>query len=67
MASTVSLGRLRGERCGRLERSSTSWRPFIWPIKSIMVLGIFLMLLQAISEFFKDILRLRGHDMGAKV
>ena len=49
------------------ERSSSVWRPYLWPIKSIMVFGIFLMLLQAISEFFKDILRIRGHDMGAKV
>lgn len=49
------------------ERSATAWRPYLWPIKSIMVLGIFLMLLQAISEFFKDILRIRGHDMGEKV
>jgi hypothetical protein len=32
-----------------------------------MLVGIFLMLLQAISELFKDILRIKGHDMGAKV
>lgn len=49
------------------ERSPSVWRPYMWPIKSIMVLGIFLMLLQAISEFFKDILRIKGHDMGAKI
>ena len=48
------------------ERSPTAWRPYLWPIKSIMVLGILLMLLQAISELFKDILRLRGCDMGPK-
>jgi len=48
------------------ERSPTAWRPYLWPIKSIMVLGIFLMLLQAISELFKDILRLKGEDMGVK-
>jgi len=40
--------------------SPTAWRPFMWPIKVIMCIGIFLMLLQAISELFKDILRLRG-------
>lgn len=49
------------------ERSPSVWRPYIWPIKLIMVIGIFLMLLQAISEFLKDILRIRGHDMGEKV
>ena len=48
------------------ERSSSAWRPYIWPIKTIMVVGIALMLLQAISELFKDILRLQGHDMGLK-
>ncbi len=52
------------EEIGRLERSSTAWRPYIWPIKSIMVFGFFLMLLQAISELFKDIARLKGHDIG---
>lgn len=48
------------------ERSPTAWRPYLWPIKSIMVFGIFLMLLQSISELFKDILRMMGHDMGPK-
>lgn len=48
------------------ERSPTAWRPYLWPIKSIMVAGIFLMLLQAISELFKDILRIRGVETEAK-
>ena len=48
------------------ERSPTAWRPYLWPIKSIMVAGIFLMLLQAISELFKDILRLNGHPAESK-
>lgn len=48
------------EVLGRFERSPTAWRPYMWPIKVLMTLGIFLMLLQAISEFFKDVLRLRG-------
>ncbi|MEP6018187.1 MAG: TRAP transporter small permease subunit [Paracoccaceae bacterium] len=52
------------EEIGRLERSSTAWRPFIWPIKTMMVFGFLLMLLQAISELFKDIARLNGHDVG---
>ena len=42
------------------QRSPSAWRPYIWPVKVIMVTGIFLMLLQAISEFFKDIFKLRG-------
>lgn len=48
------------EEIGRLERSPTAWQPYLWPIKSIMVLGMFLMLLQCISELFKDIIRIKG-------
>ncbi len=45
------------------ERSPTAWRPYLWPIKIIMVTGISLMLLQAISELFKDILRIRDEEI----
>jgi TRAP-type mannitol/chloroaromatic compound transport system permease small subunit len=38
----------------------TAWAPPLWPIKSLMTLGIFLMLLQAISSFFKDVAMARG-------
>jgi TRAP-type mannitol/chloroaromatic compound transport system permease small subunit len=55
------------EELGFLERSPTSWRPYLWPIKVIMVIGIFLMLLQVLAELAKDILRIKGHDMGAKI
>ncbi|MEE9313675.1 MAG: TRAP transporter small permease subunit [Rhizobiaceae bacterium] len=51
------------EEIGRLERSPTSWRPYIWPIKAIMVTGLFLMLAQVLSELCKDIARLLGHDI----
>ena len=51
------------EIIGRMERSSTAWRPLIWPIKSIMCLGIFLMLLQATAEFLRDIARLCGEEI----
>lgn len=47
-------------KLGHLERSATAWRPYLWPVKVIMCVGIFLMLLQAVSELCKDILRLRG-------
>ena len=42
------------------EHSPSMWRPQMWPIKSIMCFGIFMMLLQAISELIKDIATLRG-------
>ena len=51
------------EEIGRLERSSTAWRPYIWPIKAIMILGLLLMLLQALAELIKDIARALGHDI----
>lgn len=49
------------------ERSATIWRPYLWPVKLIMVIGIILMLLQAVSELFKDILRLCGDDIPREV
>jgi TRAP-type mannitol/chloroaromatic compound transport system permease small subunit len=51
------------EELGRLEQSSTAWRPVIWPIKVIMICGLFLMLLQALSEMIKDIARALGQDI----
>jgi len=48
---------------GRLEQSSTAWRPYLWPIKTVMIVGMFLMLLQCVSELFKDLLRLKGETI----
>ncbi|TCO70360.1 TRAP transporter small permease subunit [Rhodovulum euryhalinum] len=45
------------------ERSPTAWRPVLWPIKSIMCAGLLLMLLQAISELFKDIAHIRDIEI----
>ncbi len=42
------------------ETSYSSWAPYMAPIKIIMVFGIFLMLLQAIATFFKDLAKVRG-------
>ncbi|WP_299870415.1 TRAP transporter small permease subunit [uncultured Hoeflea sp.] len=42
------------------ERAHSVWRPYMWPVKLIGAIGIFLMLLQALAEFFRDILYLRG-------
>jgi len=41
----------------------SAWGPLMWPIKSIMTVGIALMLLQAISIFFKDLARAVGRDI----
>ena len=40
---------------GVLERSRSVWQPVLWPIKLMMVIGVLLMLLQAIAELFKDL------------
>lgn len=42
------------------ERAHSVWRPYMWPVKLIGTIGISLMLLQALAEFFRDILYLRG-------
>lgn len=49
------------------ERSPTAWRPVLWPIKTITCAGLFLMLLQALSELAKDILRIRGEHIPREV
>jgi len=51
------------QKLGFIERSPTSWRPILWPVKLIATIGIFLMLLQAFSELCKDIAALRGIDL----
>jgi len=38
----------------------TAWAPYVWPIKSLMLIGILLMLLQAFSMLFKDIAKLKN-------
>lgn len=45
------------------EKSPTAWRPSMWPIKTLMCIGFFLMLLQALAELFKDIARIRGEEL----
>lgn len=45
------------------ERSYSSWRPYMAPIKIIMCIGILLMLLQAVSTLLKDVAKLRGEPI----
>lgn len=52
-----------GEVTGFIERSSTAWRPILWPIKFIMLIGFLLMLMQAVSELIKDIATIRGVEL----
>lgn len=45
------------------ERSYSSWRPYMWPVKTVMTSGIILMLLQAFAQFFKDLAAARGEPL----
>lgn len=45
------------------QKNYSTWGPPLAPIKIIMTLGIFLMLLQAISMFFKDLAKARGLEL----
>ncbi|TDK41340.1 TRAP transporter small permease subunit [Antarcticimicrobium luteum] len=52
-----------GEKLGFLERSPTAWRPWLWPVKVLLSVGVLLMLLQALAELFRDIAIIRGEDI----
>jgi TRAP-type mannitol/chloroaromatic compound transport system permease small subunit len=43
--------------------SYSAWAPPVAPIKIIMTIGIILMILQTLSEFFKDVARARGEEI----
>ncbi|HBU97234.1 MULTISPECIES: TRAP transporter small permease subunit [Thalassospira] len=45
------------------ETSYSAWSPPMTPIKSIMTFGVFMMLLQAIATFFKDLAAARGESL----
>ncbi len=45
------------------ERSYSSWRPYMAPIKVVACIGILLMLLQAFAVLFRDIAKLRGEAL----
>lgn len=42
------------------QRNYTAWSPVLWPVKVVMTAGVFLMLLQCISTFIKDLAIARG-------
>ena len=49
------------------QHNNTAWGPAVAPVKCFMVLGIVLTLLQAVSEFFKDIARVFGVVIGLDI
>jgi TRAP-type mannitol/chloroaromatic compound transport system permease small subunit len=42
------------------QKNYSSWAPLLWPVKVVMTIGIFLMLLQTIATFIKDVAAARG-------
>jgi TRAP-type mannitol/chloroaromatic compound transport system permease small subunit len=45
------------------ERAPSAWRPYLWPIKLVMLTGFVLMLLQAVASLIRDIATLRGETI----
>lgn len=45
------------------ERNYSAWRPYMWPIKTIMCIGIALMLLQAVATLLRDVAAALGRDI----
>lgn len=45
------------------QQNYSAWAPLLWPIKVVMTVGVFLMLLQTISSFFKDVAEARGRPI----
>jgi len=45
------------------QKNYSAWAPPLWPIKTIMVVGLVLMLLQLVATFFRDLARSRGEEL----
>jgi TRAP-type mannitol/chloroaromatic compound transport system permease small subunit len=45
------------------QKNYSAWAPVLWPVKVAMTIGIFLMLLQFIAQFFRDVAEARGRPI----
>lgn len=45
------------------ERRRGLWRPYMWPVKAVMLLGLGMMLLQCTAFLIRDIAKLRGREI----
>jgi len=45
------------------EVSNSAWAPYLAPVKIVMAIGIFLMLLQAIAAFFRNVALATGREI----
>lgn len=51
----------------RMEHSSSTWGPAIWPVKIFIPLGAFLILLQGLTKTLNDIfIVFKGHDLSCE-
>jgi len=49
------------------QRSSSAWRPYLAPIKIVVCIGAFQMLMQSISFFIRDIATIRGAPISQEI
>ncbi len=45
------------------ERAPTGWRPYLWPIKTVICISFVLMILQAVAQLFRDVAVWRGKEI----
>jgi TRAP-type mannitol/chloroaromatic compound transport system permease small subunit len=45
------------------ERRRGLWRPYMWPVKAVMCVGIVLMILQCSVFFLRDLAKLKGEEL----
>jgi TRAP-type mannitol/chloroaromatic compound transport system permease small subunit len=45
------------------QKNYSAWSPVLWPVKIAMTIGIFLMLLQVIAQFFKSLAEAIGRPI----
>lgn len=45
------------------ERAPTGWRPYLWPIKTVICFSFVLMILQAVAHLIRDVAIWRGKEI----
>lgn len=45
------------------ERAPTAWRPYLWPIKTVICFSFVLMILQAVAHLIRDVAIWRGKEI----
>ena len=45
------------------QKNYSAWSPVLWPVKVAMTIGIFLMLLQVIAQFFRSLAEAIGRPI----